>query len=89
MDSHGASPEDCQVFTSRLLAYPVLSATIYCTSTWIRIAVRGRSGEVFVSLYLAQVRTHLEYCVSFWDPRNKKDLFEVLKCIHRKARKLV
>lgn len=85
MDSHGASPEDCQVFISRLLAYPLLSTAIYYTSICIRIAFNGRSGEVIVCLCLALVRPHLEYCVWFWDPHNKKGLVEVLKCVHRRA----
>ncbi|GAB0179145.1 mitochondrial enolase superfamily member 1 [Grus japonensis] len=41
-------------------------------------SITSRSREVILSLYLALVRPHWEYCVQLWSPQHRKDM-ELLK----------
>ena len=58
-----------------------------CVLSCIKTGVASKEGEVFVSLYLALLRPHLEYCAQAWDPQNRKDM-ELLEQVQRRATKM-
>ena len=47
-----------------------------------------KSKNIVLPLYKSLVRPHLEYCVQFWSPANRKDV-DALERIQRRATKLI
>ncbi|KAJ7425779.1 hypothetical protein WISP_21970 [Willisornis vidua] len=54
----------------------------------IKNSVASRTRKMSISLYLTQMRLHLESCVRFWVPQLRKDI-EVLERVQRSAVELV
>ena len=44
--------------------------------------------ELFIPLYKAVVRPHLEYCIQMWRPYRKKDI-DTLEIIHKGTSKII
>ena len=48
----------------------------------------NRSADVILRLYLALVRSHLDYAVQFWSPYNRMDI-DKLEAVHTRMTKII
>ena len=55
---------------------------------FISRSVSNRSAEVFLKLYLALVRPHLDYAVQFWSPYYRMDI-KMLESVQRRMTKMI
>ena len=53
----------------------------------IKRSMNIRSREMFLPLYSALVRPHLEYCILMWNPQYRRDM-DLLKHAQRRAPKM-
>jgi len=55
---------------------------------WINRSMASRSREVILPLLSTLVRSHLEYCLQFWNPQRRKDM-DLLKRIRKRTTKVI
>ena len=55
---------------------------------FIARSIKSRSGEVILNLYLALVRSHLDYAIQFWSPYYRMDI-GLLESVQRRMTKMI